>query len=1251
MANQIGRPPLMFRRQKSPLNNVPPNTTDESQIFFLPPIPPHHTTTARIRTGISRLLGFQCNGMDGLTPPPPPAHMGFPAGLSRQYPFGMGYPYAGLGPEVSQVSPWPQGIYPSISNAGSAGGSPGFRYSSSLSSSLPSDFYRQYPPMLPGSGLGGHPGLSHLVGQQKHDAHPHLDNHSLVTPSRICISQEDEEFLLAQQNRLLELLTLFSKQLGRMQNTRAEMGLPLLKYQVIGPAVDTLFDLIMSSATNNKKHDNEYGKLVELPIDLSRRSSCPMTSIELATAATLLELRASTARIISPNPSMKSHRGFQIHEGRKDETAARQNRSSHDGSVTQEQDSGHFDNSFDDDISECTPNPLDVLDIQMSQTSLKSTTSNHTDFGSSINKAKKKRSKCSSNQNIKGKSTSLRSNELINHRTIIDSHICICKYCGRDSRTIIKKNQDIRNKKSILNRKQIVKRLKTRQTTALLDKRKKPRKSLQLEISSLATGIVTTSSLDHACPSYSAKKDVLLASTAPTSPPAVKVEKNLCEIDQESSMDIKDVKDVFDENAFRIFESDASRSSWSSLSDQKSSDNHHSSKNASDSGQSSNSQNEKKKPHIKKPLNAFMLYMKEMRAKVVAECTLKESAAINQILGRRWHSLNREEQSKYYEMARQERQTHMQLYPGWSARDNYGYGAKKKKRKKEKTSDGELFVSECTRTPSSVFSFFNTCIRHKWHALGREEQAKYYELARRERQLHMQMYPNWSSAQNRTHHEKKRKKKQDQKFDGGNSMKKCRARYGLDQQSQWCKPCSSDGSGTTLNLMTSSSYSGMVAAAAAAAAQQQQHNNNNNNNGLLSPPNTSPTLNNNNGHNNSINNSSSIGSNGGGTLANMLGSPNSHLQNHLQNPNGGGQQLNLVSGHGQGRKKKCIRYLEEANNGTGGSGGANSVNSADDNLGSAGSAGEPLSPESKAGDSDMDTSSNMDMSSPSFSLTSPGMSMASPGMSLPSPALTSPSGVMPSPIASLASPAVSLPSLQSPMTPSMSEDRHPISSVSSAASSVNFTTTASNGTSSSHHQQHATSSSSHHHNSSRNLNNNINNIANNNHHNHPSNSSSSSSGFGKQQHHSNHFHPGSSPNFGFGLGHLFNGSSVPNGGMGYPFPFPIGLNLPNFQKPARNPVGTNPHDINNPLSVNQLTGQCNSSSSSASSLSSITSNERSSSVSSQKSSHSSSHNNHNHHRSDRARSRDRINVTNSDNKSSPENKTNPVPAPVIGVSS
>jgi len=115
-------------------------------------------------------------------------------------------------------------------------------------------------------------------------------------------------------------------------------------------------------------------------------------------------------------------------------------------------------------------------------------------------------------------------------------------------------------------------------------------------------------------------------------------------------------------------------------------------------------------PHIKKPLNAFMLYMKEMRPIVQAECTLKESAAINQILGRRWHGLAREEQAVYYERAREERKRHQELYPNWNARDNYR-AQKPKKRKRDKTAD-----------PAA-------------------------------------------------------------------NIKKCRARYGMEQQSLWCKPC------------------------------------------------------------------------------------------------------------------------------------------------------------------------------------------------------------------------------------------------------------------------------------------------------------------------------------------------------------------------------------------------------------------------------------------------------------------------------
>ncbi|XP_030610071.1 transcription factor 7-like [Archocentrus centrarchus] len=86
---------------------------------------------------------------------------------------------------------------------------------------------------------------------------------------------------------------------------------------------------------------------------------------------------------------------------------------------------------------------------------------------------------------------------------------------------------------------------------------------------------------------------------------------------------------------------------------------------------------------VKKPLNAFMLYMKEMRHKVLQEGQERESAAINRILGRRWHALSRSEQSKYYDLAQKERLLHMQLYPGWSARDNYG---KRKKKQSQQTS-------------------------------------------------------------------------------------------------------------------------------------------------------------------------------------------------------------------------------------------------------------------------------------------------------------------------------------------------------------------------------------------------------------------------------------------------------------------------------------------------------------------------------------------------------------------------------------
>jgi len=51
------------------------------------------------------------------------------------------------------------------------------------------------------------------------------------------------------------------------------------------------------------------------------------------------------------------------------------------------------------------------------------------------------------------------------------------------------------------------------------------------------------------------------------------------------------------------------------------------------------------------------------------------------------------------------------------------------------------------------------------------------------------MYPGWNARDNYRFGLKKKKRKRDKSDDPAASMKKCRARYGLDQQDMWCRPC------------------------------------------------------------------------------------------------------------------------------------------------------------------------------------------------------------------------------------------------------------------------------------------------------------------------------------------------------------------------------------------------------------------------------------------------------------------------------
>lgn len=56
-----------------------------------------------------------------------------------------------------------------------------------------------------------------------------------------------------------------------------------------------------------------------------------------------------------------------------------------------------------------------------------------------------------------------------------------------------------------------------------------------------------------------------------------------------------------------------------------------------------------------------------------------------------------------------ERQLHMELYPGWSARDNYGYGSKKKKRKKDRGSPSDISSGTCRGMARVGFKLDSEC--------------------------------------------------------------------------------------------------------------------------------------------------------------------------------------------------------------------------------------------------------------------------------------------------------------------------------------------------------------------------------------------------------------------------------------------------------------------------------------------------------------------------------------------------------------
>ncbi|XP_034020261.1 uncharacterized protein LOC117504829 isoform X1 [Thalassophryne amazonica] len=222
-------------------------------------------------------------------------------------------------------------------------------------------------------------------------------------------------------------------------------------------------------------------------------------------------------------------------------------------------------------------------------------------------------------------------------------------------------------------------------------------------------------------------------------------------------------------------------------------------------------------PYVKRPLNAFMVFMREKRKHVMEKYGVRDCAILNNILGDLWKNLTEEEQAKYYNLAEEEKILHSKLYPNWSASDNYG---RKKKRVKPATSNyvqekpfqdtqpGVVLESEnrpqtetsiCNteedrpggvqsdiKKPPNAYILFNRekrplissmynvtdsstvsqIISKQWKSLSMQEKSKYLRMAEKERRLHYQLYPNWSPKENYGKKSKKGKPRTSKSMDG-----------------------------------------------------------------------------------------------------------------------------------------------------------------------------------------------------------------------------------------------------------------------------------------------------------------------------------------------------------------------------------------------------------------------------------------------------------------------------------------------------
>lgn len=107
----------------------------------------------------------------------------------------------------------------------------------------------------------------------------------------------------------------------------------------------------------------------------------------------------------------------------------------------------------------------------------------------------------------------------------------------------------------------------------------------------------------------------------------------------------------------------------------------------------SKSSQDSPKAHIRRPMNAFMIFSQRQRPLIHQEYPNCDNRAVSKMLGERWYSLNQSEKNDFHKLATQLKQEHFKANPDWKWRNRLEKQKSETQPKKIKLSKNNSFES------------------------------------------------------------------------------------------------------------------------------------------------------------------------------------------------------------------------------------------------------------------------------------------------------------------------------------------------------------------------------------------------------------------------------------------------------------------------------------------------------------------------------------------------------------------------------